>query len=176
MWGLTGKGGTKHAVTGLGCMTSKKLDEIILELPEIKKIRVLKSDTDGFDYDVLKSSFETIMKHKPLIFFECFYTNEEQKHGYIEVMKLLEKIGYVEWAIFDNFGELVIITENLQIVFQLIDYVWRQKIDYSPRIFYYDILTIHKDDPLDLDLMISGYYEEIYRWLSLEICTLGIMI
>jgi FkbM family methyltransferase len=74
---LVGKGGTKHAVIdNKGGIKSLPLDEMI---PNTLNVRILKSDVDGFDYDVLDSSMAVIEKHKPIIFFECQYDFEYQK-------------------------------------------------------------------------------------------------
>lgn len=153
---LDGKGGTKHAVlNNEGGIKSLPLDEIISKK---SNIRILKSDVDGFDYDVLDSSMAVIEAHKPMIFFECQYDFEYQKNGYTKILKILESTGYCDWTIFDNFGEVVIRTNDIGIVIQLIDYVWHQNIGIATRtVHYYDILTVQKDDSALIDKVLREY-------------------
>lgn len=42
------------------------------------------------------------------------------------MIKTLEGMGYEDWTLFDNFGELVIRTKEVLTVRQLIEYVWKQ--------------------------------------------------
>jgi FkbM family methyltransferase len=153
---LEGKNGTKHAVMEKnGFIKSQLLDQIIL----IKKnIRLLKSDVDGFDYDVLDSSISIIKKNKPIIFFECHCNFKYQKIGYINTLKQLALIGYCYWIVFDNFGEVMIKTKDVSIIIQLIDYVWQQNIDKTTRtIYYYDILVVQKNEIDFIDKVLKEY-------------------
>ena len=153
---LVGKNGTKCAVIKKnGLIKSHLLDEIILNK---KNIRLLKSDVDGFDYDVLDSSMSIIEKNKPIIFFECHYDFEYQKLGYINTLRQLEIISYCYWIVFDNFGEVMVKTNDVSTIIQLIDYVWQQNIGKSSRsIYYYDILAVQKKDMVFIDRVLQEY-------------------
>lgn len=155
---LDGKGGTKHAVLdNEGSIKSLPLDEMISNTTNTN-IRILKSDVDGFDYDVLDSSMSVIKKHKPIVFFECQYDYEYQKNGYTQTLKSLEAAGYCDWTIFDNFGEVVIRTANIDIVAQLMDYVWQQNTGKATRtIYYYDILAVQQNDSSLIDKVLREY-------------------
>jgi len=79
---LEGKGGTKHAVENTnGEIKSIPLDRLIDGTPH-SKVCLLKTDVDGFDYDVLNSSITTIKKYSPILFFELYFDYEYQKSGY----------------------------------------------------------------------------------------------
>jgi FkbM family methyltransferase len=153
---LEGWGGTKHSVIGGdGVIKSSLLDELISDSDHI---RVIKSDVDGFDYDVLDSSMAVIHSHKPMIFFECQYGDEQQKNGYCQTLKSLESAGYCDWTVFDNFGEVVIRTHDFQIITQLMEYVWKQNKGYSTRtIFYFDVLAVQKGDSSLIDQVLKEY-------------------
>jgi FkbM family methyltransferase len=153
---LTGQGGTKHAVvcTEQG-IKSRPLDEIILST---LKIRLLKSDVDGFDYDVIDSSMAAIKKYSPIIFFECQLDNIDQKNRYTETLQSLEAAGYCDWTIFDNFGEVVLRTSAISVVIQLMNYIWQQNIGMATRtIFYFDILSVQKLDTTLIDNVLEAY-------------------
>lgn len=145
---LEGKQGTKHAVmTGDGSVTSRPLDEIVATTPGVPRIRVIKTDVDGFDYDVIDSAIPLIIKDKPLIFFEYDCSTEMQRAGFERMLSSLEAHGYCDWAVFDNFGQLVLRTDALGVVRQLVDYAWKQKQGASTRtVYYFDVLACHADD------------------------------
>ena len=142
---LQGQNGSKHAVEcEQGQIKSVALDFFIEDFLS-SEVTLLKSDVDGFDYDVINSSFETIRKYKPAIFFELQLDTAQQKINYKETIKSLENIGYCYWVIFDNFGEKILETENTTIVFQLMNYLWNQTNNRTRKsIYYFDILAVPK--------------------------------
>jgi FkbM family methyltransferase len=153
---LDGTGGTKHAVIGNeGSIKSLPLNKVI---SETENVRVLKSDVDGFDYDVLDSSMSVIQRHKPIIFFECQFDFWYQKNGYYKTLKTLESTGYCDWTLFDNFGEVVLRTTYLEVVFQLMEYVWQQNTGQTTRtIFYYDVLAVNGSDSKLFDKILKDW-------------------
>ena len=155
---LEGKGGTKHAIiSNGGSIKSKPLDELLSEIA-YSNIRILKTDADGFDYDVLDSSASVIHVHKPVIFFECQYDYDYQKNGYEKTLYSLESEGYCDWTIFDNFGEIVVQTKNLDVVIQLMRYLWNQNIGRATRtIHYYDVLAVQDKDANLIDRVLADY-------------------
>lgn len=155
---LIGAGGTKHAILdGTGSLNSIPLDKLIPN-DEITNIKLLKSDVDVFDYDVINSSMPVIEKYKPIIFFECYYDYEYQKSGYCDMVRSLESCGYCDWTVFDNFGEVIVRTQDIETIFQLIHYIWKQKIGLStPTIYYYDILAVQNRDSALIDKVLEEY-------------------
>ena len=139
---LDKKGGTAKANLIGGNIKSKTLDDILNDFENIEKINLLKVDTDGFDYDVLESALKTIKKHKPILFFECQYELEYQKTNYKNIIKTLQSLGYFHWTLFDNYGEKIITTQNLEKIYSLMEYVWKQNLGETKRtIGYYDLLV-----------------------------------
>lgn len=153
---LEGRGGTKHAVVDRdGHIKSRPLDEII---SSSTRIRLLKSDVDGFDYDVLDSSVSMIKKHQPIIFFECQCDYEYQKKSYFKTLQSLADIGYTDWTIFDNFGAFLLRTDDLNVINRLINYVWCQNTGKTTRtIYYYDILAVNEKDSELIDCVLKDY-------------------
>ena len=160
---LEGAGGTRRAIVDdkenskKPLIKARSLDDILSQC-EVTEIRLLKSDIDGFDYDVIDSAESTLDAEPPIIFFECLLDHEFQKAGYEKTMANLEAKGYVGWVIFDNYGEVVLRTSDIQIVDQLLDYVWRQNTRHSTRtIYYYDILAVTKRDSVLMERVIDDY-------------------
>jgi len=154
---LDGKGGTKHAVINSGGnIHSTGLDNIITNITS--KVRLLKSDVDGYDYDVLDSSMAVIRQHSPIIFFECYYDNLYQKDGYSNTLSSLQAIGYKDFTVFDNFGEVIVRTGDLNIVAQLMNYLWQQNAGLATRtIPYFDILAVKENDVELIDKVLNEY-------------------
>lgn len=144
---LKRKEGTARAIIGNGNLKTKTLDEILIDFNDHKNIKLIKIDTDGFDYDVLDSSMETIERYKPILFFECYYEFEFQKEGYKNSIKSLISKGYKEWIIFDNYGEIISKTNSLEKIIDYIEYIWDQKYNLKKNINdYYDLLCYCEKD------------------------------
>ena len=159
---LTGKNGTKKAIiniNGGGDIKSVSLDEVVTD---ISKVRILKTDTDGFDYDALNASMPIIKKKKPLIFFEYYLDHNYQIKGYSKIFKSLQKLNYFDWIVFDNFGTVILQTKNLNVINQLTNYLYLQNIEKATRTIYcFDILTFTKKDSKLINKVIRGYHPKI---------------
>lgn len=138
---LEGEGGTKHAVSGAGSMQAELLGEVIRRLQVTSEVALLKSDVDGFDYDVIRASFD-LLADKPLLFFECQYADNEQFQGYLSLFNELMERGYGGFAFFDNFGQYVTQSSSVAQLEDLLRYIQRQNDGKGTRTFnYYDILA-----------------------------------
>jgi FkbM family methyltransferase len=151
--------GTSHAVvSNEGGMQSEPLDAMLQRLPYLPPVRLLKSDVDGYDYDVIGSAMQTISTSKPLVFFECQFEGESQKAGFWDVFGKLEAQGYRDWTLFDNFGEVMLRTTDLRVVYQMLEYVWRQNTKAATRtIYYYDVLCATAADATLVDRALATY-------------------
>lgn len=158
---LEGSVGTKKAILGGGGHRSKTLDSLVLD-EEPTSIRLLKSDVDGFDYDIINSAQIILTKHSPILFFECQLDHEFQKFGYTSMLTELVSQGYENFFIFDNFGELLFTTKNISDVNQLIEYVWRQNALRATRtIYYYDIISSKNNDADLINNAVSAYIKNV---------------
>jgi FkbM family methyltransferase len=140
---LHGTGGTKHAKRSddAEALTSKPLDELISEI-DCGPIGLIKSDVDGYDYDVIDSAEKSISGSNCLLYFECQYENEDQFKGYKRCFNRIGALGYDRFALFDNFGGLVAGSVAKDMVFDLMNYVRRQNNGASVRtIHYFDVLA-----------------------------------
>jgi FkbM family methyltransferase len=155
---LDGAGGTKHAVLGSGVIKSKTMFDILTNCKiEKERISLLKTDVDGFDWDVLRSSYN-LLSHHPYIFFECQYSNLEQLENYKDIFSELISLGYSKFAFFDNYGQYICATGNIAKIFELLDYVKRQNFYSSTRtIFYYDVFAYPLEKDIQVMRLINDY-------------------
>lgn len=144
---LEGSGGTKHAVQVdasqpvAKAIFSVTLDSLVLPI-RLGRVELLKSDVDGFDFDVLDSAARIIEEHRPILFFECYFCDLNQKYGYQKIIAALQGSGYCSWTVFDNYGDVVLRTAEIDILFQLFDYVERQNAGHTTRtIHYFDVMA-----------------------------------
>jgi len=158
---LAGSGGTKKAVPGdaeaASAIPSRPLDSIV-DAAHHANLRLIKSDVDGFDFDVIDSAERLIRAARPLLFFECQLDHDHQRVAYFKTIAGLINNGYRHWVLFDNFGEVVLRTGDLAAIVQLLDYVWRQNLGRTRRtIYYFDVLAACDADA-DLVSRIIGDY------------------
>lgn len=89
-------------------MRRRQLDEILEEYPFAGNVNVLKIDTDGHDFEVIKGGMALMSKHTPMVLFECqpFADSDYVEHC-LRTLLALKECGYKQFLLYDNFGHLV---------------------------------------------------------------------
>ncbi|WP_373544173.1 FkbM family methyltransferase [Chamaesiphon sp.] len=164
---LAGVGGTKGLVLD-NDIASETFATKVLGLDEIIKkhnigidrIKLLKVDTDGFDFDVITSGKNLLSQQKPLIYFENQISNDSQRQGYEKMYELLRESGYTTFYVFDNFGALMLKTHSIEALDYLNTYMQFQNKQQATRTcYYYDILCAANDDDIAIcDRSIADYH------------------
>lgn len=137
--------GTGKLSTGSGTSTQViKLDDFVKENP-INNVKLLKTDTDGFDFKILRGGKELIARDKPVLFFEydADYLEALGDDG-LSFFSELAELGYSKALFYDNFGKFVIsasVTDS-SLIKQLYAYIRRKEGSY----YYYDVCVFHEDD------------------------------
>lgn len=108
------------------------------------KADIIKIDTDGFDFKVIRGAGNYIANTKPLLFFE--WSKEDlniQGENELSIFPKLEAMGYRDLLLFDNFGNKMLLTttDNTKVL----EYMANYTVNKDKLIHYYDILAIHKD-------------------------------
>ena len=102
---LKGRGGTKTAKTNVkGIMRHESLDSLV-KVSNSEEISLIKTDTDGWDHDVILSGLNTIKRFEPLIFSEFQLVDPSSIHSYIQAIRMLRETGYDQAFIFTNVGQ-----------------------------------------------------------------------
>ena len=155
---LSGNGSTKKAQLGKGNIISKSLSKIIQNLNyENKLISLIKSDVDGYDWDVISSSYE-LLSYRPYIYFECQYDDETQYIKFKEMFLDMISLGYSNFAFFDNYGEHICTVNDQEKIFDLLNYVKKQNFNQSTRTFYYyDVFAFSSDNEKKGKQIINEY-------------------
>jgi FkbM family methyltransferase len=73
--------------------------------PDFADVRLVKSDTDGYDVTLVPAIAEEWADAKPVLFFEYDHrASTAAGNDAVEVWAALEKLGYAECAVWDNGG------------------------------------------------------------------------
>ena len=137
----------------LKLIRSRRLDEIVTE-NQVSNVSVIKSDVDGFDYDVLLSGTTTINNNQPVLYFECDARESCQVDGYKKVLKILSDGGYDQYAIFDNYGAIMAVVSDSTAVYEMISYTFNlNKLGSKRTLYYVDILAFNKKNNFALNAL-----------------------
>jgi hypothetical protein len=103
-------------------------------------IALIKTDTDGFDADVLLSGTHTLKTRQPMLYWENHVTTPAILGAYERLFDALAEIGYDELSVFDNFGNLMLAAATFGDLVSLSKYCRRQLEQDRPTIYYFDVL------------------------------------
>ena len=126
----------------------RTLDEILSDHPRFSASKLLKTDTEGFDFEIIHESLGFIKRAKPVLFFEYdpHFCPEDPDAG-LATIRLLVGAGYRRFAYYDNFGNyLTDIDSQDQGRFEDLDHYLHSNRLYGTAIYYFDICAFHGDD------------------------------
>jgi len=139
---------------------TETLDQIV-STQDYQKVSLIFTDTDGFDYDVIYSAEGIIDASQPVIFFEFMCTSNEVLNDYQKLLEYLEAKNYVDFAIFDNFGNLMSRQSKKSAVLNLAHYALLQNRKVGTRTIYYlDVLTWTAKNCDMINEVISNFIDE----------------
>jgi FkbM family methyltransferase len=128
----------------------KSLGMILENHPDFKQAKLLKIDTDGFDFTILKKSAKIISQLRPVLYFE--YDTNFKSEGEVEALeaiKTLFEIGYKYFLVYENFGNYLfsITAQDLDRFIDLnICLASNRKKSGMTVIFYFDICALTEED------------------------------
>lgn len=106
--------GTKHKVH-LGEEKDAISNQISIDdfvrLKKIQKVDLIKIDTDGYEFDVLKGAVHTLKNHRPIVVFEfCTYLLKEKGIDFRDFSELFRSLNY---SLKDSKGQKNLSIENI---------------------------------------------------------------
>ena len=130
------------------------LDDLFFKNFSDTRISLIKVDTDGFDYDVLFSAENILLKFKPFIFFENFIS-KENVDNYHKMYDFLRSMNYNNIFCFDNYGNLLSYKiYNWEDLKNLNNYIINSNFQ---TIQYYDVFVYTDNDIKLADEIISDF-------------------
>lgn len=123
-------------------INKRQLDEIVNEHNSVTW-NVLKIDTDGHDFEVIRGSQRLIAENLPVVLFECdSFGNSNYFEDCLETLKFFKQVGYNYFLLYDNFG-------NLMGKYSLSDLSPFQNLIFfqlTSNFYYFDILVMKDED------------------------------
>lgn len=128
-------------------ITYHQVLESNLDLPEV---RLVKIDTDGFDFKIILRSINQLAKNKPIIFFEFdpSFSPKYEKDEALNAINALVYGGYAHYIIYDNFGNyLFSLSENVVEAFKdIYSFLHQSAESGGGSIVYFDVCCFSQSD------------------------------
>jgi FkbM family methyltransferase len=138
---LVGSDGTRRAEINEELGISPITLDYLCKTEKYKNISLIKSDVDGWDWDVISSAFDIIQRDSPIIYFEMWVTSHDGLSAYTKMISQLTNLGYSHFYIFDCFGALIFETEESNLITSFGEYLLSQHRSETTRtLFYIDIM------------------------------------
>lgn len=138
---------------GSGEFTFEPVSELIARHPRFAEPKLVKSDTDGFDYEIVRAFARSGIASRPVYFFE--HDPSFRESGLAEAEELRSALvlaGYTRAVWWDNFGNLLACTALSD------GELWSSLSRYVPApsaAYYWDVAVFSEDDR-DLALAVSS--------------------
>ena len=129
---LKSEKGTAYIEEGGKGVQMRSLENILLEFPDFKNSKIIKSDTDGFDTIILRSCCNYLKTVNPILFFEFDpHLIKKNNDDAFEFIKFLEECGYHYFIFYVNIGDYLVscTSEQKELLSQLIHYFSGRKLD-----------------------------------------------
>jgi FkbM family methyltransferase len=131
-----------------GSITTRGLTEILLDHPKFADSKLLKIDTEGCDFEILRQAAEILRKAKPVIFFEYdphFRPNDPDAG--LRTLSHLTNLGYSTFLYYDNFGNLLARVSSAQSdLFRHFHSYLASNRKFGTAVYYFDICAFHDTD------------------------------
>lgn len=94
---------------GLFLTELKSLERILQEHPAFQNSKLLKIDTDGFDFSIIQKSISAISDLQPVLYFEydIFFTPDARSES-LKTLEMLIDRGYKNFILYDNYGNYLL--------------------------------------------------------------------
>jgi FkbM family methyltransferase len=138
---------------------ANRLDECTVGLK--KKVKLIKIDTDGWDWDVLNSGMGLIDRDRPIIFFELQIDTNKVLREYSSTLKTLFSLGY-SFFVFDNFGNYIFDLNDAFVLEEKLGYLLNSTtLSTESRIPYFDLCGVsdYQDKNL-VTILIKNYCDK----------------
>ena len=131
-----------------GSVKLRSLKSVLGDHPSFAAAKLLKTDTEGFDFDILRQSLEFLRQSKPIIFFEYDPNlKPSEPEAGLETIAALIDAGYSTFVYFDNFGNRLLYADAKQLgLFADLDNYLASNRRYGTAVYYFDVCAYHQED------------------------------
>lgn len=129
---------------------SRTLISILSDHPRFAAAKLLKIDTDGYDYPIILASAEHFSRARPVVFFEYVTQGfgQRQETLSIDAIRALSDVGYDRFVVYDCFGNFLVTARDSVTFEELNTYLRSNRLgsESSVRTWYLDVCAFHRDD------------------------------
>jgi FkbM family methyltransferase len=125
------------------------LTEKSIRLDELSAgdVCLIKTDTDGFDYKIISAGMDYVAEQKCAVFIEVQVKNTDETVEACCMFKTLWQNGFNRFLVWDDAGWLVLSTDDVNIVTDLVYYLDSiARFHTRQSIYNYDVLCLHEND------------------------------
>jgi len=136
------------AIDSRGSVRLRSLRAILGDHPLFKSAKLLKIDTEGFDFDIIRESIDFIERSKPAVFFEYDpHFRPDKPCAGLETIETLIHIGYSDFIYYDNFGNFLLHSDATnRLIFSDLNSYLASNRKYGVAVYYFDICALHRED------------------------------
>lgn len=140
-----------------------RLEQILNRHASFRDARLLKVDTDGFDFDILLAHTDYLSAEKPIVFFEYLIkTSEPDFEKSLDCINRLLAIGYDRFLVFDNFGNYLLSTASSDTFRDLNLFLLSNSV-FGQAVYYLDICAFAPSHAEVLDLVKAKVVEIVFE-------------
>jgi FkbM family methyltransferase len=150
---LVHEAGTAHFE--IDSVSANDIPHILLK--NLGNPRLIKIDTDGFDFDIILGSVDFLSEKMPVLYFENAIYDFNALETANRTANVLTELGY-EVLVFTALGAHVCTTSSSTVLHDLNRFLYRSASHLPPiPLYYYDLLCFPRHDA-DISLSISEYF------------------
>jgi FkbM family methyltransferase len=127
-----------------GGIRTVTIDQLVAEYAQFKHANVLKIDTDGYDFRILRGSENMLVSARPVLFFEFSpYHLKDAGEDPLSIFPFLQERGYRKMLLYDKFGYLFIEAESSEtsLLERITGYTLRRRGEYFDILVFHDTMT-----------------------------------
>lgn len=137
----------------------RPIEDILVQHSAGSRIRLLKTDTDGYDFDILASAGDYLGRQRPVVFFEYdIHIGQDSERKAESSLQVLQDAGYHAFAVFANNGEFVCTARDIGIIRDLNIFLKQMRGRFDAPVRYFDICAFSQDD-IDLAQQLRVWVE-----------------
>jgi FkbM family methyltransferase len=128
-------------------------DELLANHPQLQNVRLVKTDTDGYDVQLVPPLARTFIGSKPILFFEFDPLPTALAAPDLDpndIWQVLIDLGYERAVVWDNGGRLIgpAATAELPEKSKVLELTQKER-GYG----FWDVAVAHRDDPVGLEVL-----------------------
>ncbi|WP_392534984.1 FkbM family methyltransferase [Nostoc sp. C117] len=154
--------GTARAVESKTKTLKSDSLESIIKNSHLGKCILIKTDTDGFDFEIILSSLSIIKEHSPILYWENEISSLKDVELAKDLLNKLENINYTKYIVIDNFGNPLFYGCSSQYLEQINEYLFNN-IHTNNNTFYYTDIVAFPETYSYLIPQIASEYNDFIR-------------